>query len=91
MPQKSKLSVEEKVKIVEGCINGENSSNRYAEQYHVDNQTIRCWIRLYQARGIEGLIPATKTKKYSIELKKCAVEDYLSGQGSLRVFVQNMI
>jgi len=83
MPQKSKFSAEEKVEIVENCINGIESNNRCAKRIGVAKTTVMEWIRLYKTRGIEGLTPATKTRKYSAELKKCAVKDYLSREGSL--------
>jgi len=83
MPQKSKFLLEEKIKIVEDCINGKNSITGSAKQHGVNVETIRCWIRLYKARGIEGLIPSVGNKKYSVELKKSAVEEYLSGKVSM--------
>ena len=83
MPQKSKLPIAEKVKIVENCLSGKGAYNGYAKEYGVHGETVRCWIRAYQAHGIDGLTPQTTTKRYSAELKNRAVDDYLSGKGSL--------
>jgi len=83
MPQKLKLTLEEKVKIVEKCISGKGSMTGSAKKYGVSIGTMRCWIRLYKARGIEGLMPASKTRKYSVEVKYQAVTEYLSGKGSM--------
>ena len=83
MPQKTKVMIEAKIIAVENCISGKESVNNCAKNLQVHEETLRCWIRLYESRGVEGLIPATKTRKYSIEIKKTAVEDYLSGKGSL--------
>ena len=84
MPQKSKISVEEKIKIVESCINGNETTRSCAEKYGVAESTVRDWVRLYKSRGIEGLTPTITHRKYSVELKTNAVKGYLSGQESLR-------
>lgn len=47
------------------------------------DSSIRDWVRNYEAIGPEAFI-RSKNKNYSTEIKRCAVEDYLSGKGSLR-------
>jgi len=83
MPQKSKFTAREKVKIVERCLRGETSKNAAAKENGIDGRTLDTWIRLYESRGIEGLQPAKEARKYSIETKYGAVKAYLSGAGSL--------
>jgi transposase-like protein len=83
MPQKMLLSLEERIKAVEDCINGKESINSCAKKYGIGYESLRCWIRLYKTRGFEGIIPSKKIKKYSAEIKQCAVNDYLTGKGSL--------
>ena len=83
MPQRTKLTLEERVKAVEDCINGKEGLTGCARKNGVSKGTMRCWVRLYKTRGIEGLTPASKTRKYSPDIKRNAVEDYLSGKGSL--------
>ena len=53
-------------------------------RHGISKTTLYEWVRLYKTRGVEGLAPATQPRKYSPELKRKAVEDYLSGGGSLR-------
>lgn len=82
MPQKGRLPIEEKLKIVEEYLNGEISINACAQRYKLSRATVRSWVELYKARGIKGLIPSEQTRKYSVEIKKRAVEEYQSGWGT---------
>ena len=82
MPQKEKLGLEQKQKIVIACISGDRSLNEMALKYGVDKVSIKNWCRLYKNRGVEGLIPTLTNKKYPLELKMQAITDYLTGQGS---------
>lgn len=84
MPQKGKLPIEEKIKVVEEYLSGSKSIVECARRYGISEATVISWVRLYKMRGIEGLTPATQTRKYSEEIKKHAVEDYLSGRESLK-------
>lgn len=84
MPQRGRLSPTEKTKIVEECLNGHDSVCGLSRKYGVSDTTIWNWVRLYKARGAEGLIPAAKTRKYSVEVKICAVAEYLSSGMSQR-------
>ena len=83
MPNKSRLPLEEKVLIVKNYIDGLDSLNGCSKKHGISNETILTWARLYKNRGVEGLMPAVKNRKYSVELKTMAVEDYLSKKGSL--------
>jgi transposase-like protein len=83
MPQKLRLPLEEKIKIAESCINGTSNKHECSEQYGLSWGTVQNWIRLYESRGIDGLKPAVKARKYSTELKLQSVKEYLSGNGSL--------
>ena len=82
MPHRGRLPAEEKVKIVESYISGNMGASSIDARYGIGWTTLRDWIRLYKARGSEGLIPATHTRKYSPLTKCLAVEEYLSGGGS---------
>ena len=84
MPQQGRLTPTEKVKIVEEFLSDQDSICGLARKYGVNDTTIGNWVRLYKARGAEGLVPVAKTRKYSIEVKTCAVEEYLSGGMSQR-------
>jgi transposase-like protein len=84
MPAKIKVSPEEKVRLVCEYMSGHLSASEFARQYKTKDQVLYDWVRLYQTRGAEGLIPASRFRKYSPELKIRAVRDYLDGAGSLR-------
>lgn len=74
---------EERVAIVEQCLNGKMSSSQAAHEAHVNRSTIERWCTLYENEGPTGLLAAKKNKHYSKELKLTAVQDYLAGNGSL--------
>ena len=59
-----------------------------AKEMGVDEATIRDWIGLYKSEGSLGLQPTEQNRIYSPEMKRQAVEDYLSGKGSLREICQ---
>ena len=88
MPKKTKYSAEEKAEAVLACIDGKCSVSSMAKRMGVDNETIRDWIGLYTSEGSIGLQPAEQNRIYSPEMKRQAVEDYLSGKGSLREICQ---
>ena len=83
MPKKGKLPPDEKVEVVQKYISGELGISEIKRQNSISEPTLYRWVRLYKARGVEGLIPTSKHRKYSPELKRKAVEEYLSGLGSL--------
>ena len=83
MPHKGRFELEEKIRAVKDCIDGKESQNGTAHKYGIDMETVRCWIRLYKLRGIEGLIPSIKKRKYPASIKILAIKDYQSGTGSL--------
>ena len=84
MSQKSKLSMEEKVKIILKYMNGDVGLNSAAAEAGVAHETLRQWIMQYQAEGAVAFLPDRKAHTYSPELKLQAVQDYLAGEGSLR-------
>ena len=83
MSHKQKLSVEEKVELVRQCINGEVSIQGAAEKAEVARISVRRWISAYEAEGVEAFLPHEQNRVYSPELKLKAVQEYLSGKGSL--------
>ena len=83
MSQKSKLSLEEKVKIILKYMNGDVGLNSAAAEAGVAHETLRQWIMQYQAEGAIAFLPDRKDHTYSPELKLQAVQDYLAGEGSL--------
>ena len=81
MPQKQKVSAEEKVKVIEDYINNRISLSEAARRGGVARDTISQWARNYEADGMTAFMTC-RNRVYSPELKRQAVEDYLSGMGS---------
>ena len=83
MPQKGRLPAKKKIEIVEDYLSGKSSIASIKQQYGISDQTLYNWVRLCKTRGNEGLIPTPSQRKYSPEIKLCAVQAYLSGENSL--------
>ena len=81
MPQKQKLSAEEKAKVIEDYINNRISLSEAERRGGVARDTISQWARNYEADGMTAFMTC-RNRVYSPELKRQAVEDYLSGKGS---------
>lgn len=83
MPQKSRYTVEQKIKLVTDYMEGKLSPSEFERVYGSGQSVLKDWVLQYQAHGVEGLTPAVHWRKYSPELKLSAVTDYLNGAGSL--------
>lgn len=83
MPRNGITSYEEKLKLVQACIQKELGVCEAARIARVDHSAIRGWVMQYEAEGAEGILPHTKNRTYTPELKQEAVLAYLSGKGSL--------
>ena len=83
MPNKQKLRAEEKVKIVRRYLAGEVSMSGAAAEVSVAGKTIQQWAMQYELEGPGAFLPSRRDHIYSPELKLQAVQDYLSGKGSL--------
>ena len=81
MPQKQKLSAEEKAKVIEDYINNRISLSEAARRGGVARDTISQWARNYEADGMAAFMTC-KNRVHSPEFKRQAVEDYQSGMGS---------
>lgn len=77
-----KVSAEEKISAVLCFLKGQKSQPMIAELYGVSITSVQQWIRNYQSMGEDAFI-MIGNKRYSRELKLQAVQDYLSGKGSL--------
>ena len=80
---KKEFIIAEKIKAVELHVREGMGYGRISDKYGVPITTLRHWIRKYQTFGAEGLMRRKGNQSCSAELKKCAVEEYLSGKGSL--------
>ena len=83
MSRKEKLSIEEKMKLLRQCLAQEISVNEAARRAGVNWSSVRQWIAKYEAEGVDGLLPQQKNRAYSAEMKLKAIQDYLSGEGSI--------
>lgn len=90
MQYKQKLSVEQKVEIVQEYLKGRISMNEAARRSGVRRQSLDGWVRNYEADGVDAFLPH-KNRIYSPELKKAAVEEYLSSIASLSEICKNII
>lgn len=81
MIRKFKVERSLKLELVQAAIAGRLSQSEAARRASVDRKTLAEWVRIYRTEGVEGLLPTTKNHVYDPVLKKCAVEDYLSGGG----------
>ena len=78
MAQKQKLGIEEKVALVRRYLNGEISMNAAANEAGVVFSAMKQWVKRYEAEGAAAFM-AIENRTYPPELKRQAVEDYLSG------------
>ena len=86
MGRKPKVSYEDKIKACEDYLNGTASAREIAERLRLSTngfKRIREWANTYRECGPQALLPKLKNSSYTKEFKINAVEDYLSGNGSL--------
>lgn len=81
---KKEYTAEEKIRAVELYVREGMGSARISDRCGVPIRTLQDWIRKYETFGVEGLLRRKGNQSYPAELKRSAVEEYLSGKGSLR-------
>jgi transposase-like protein len=84
MAKRSKVSAEEKLRIVEACLSGKLSMCEAGRAAGVDAKNVSRWISKYQAEGPSAFLPVERNRGYSPELKRAAAEEYLAGKDSLQ-------
>ena len=84
MGQHSKYSFEMKLSVVTKYLEGNTTLESLARSLGTNGTRIVEWVTLYQSLGVEGLKTVSKLSAYSVETKRNAVCDYLSGKGTLR-------
>ena len=77
------MSLEEKVKLLEECINGRIGQREAARRAGVTIGSIQRWLSHYRTGGKAALEHSGRRRVYSKETKRSAVEEYLCGRGSL--------
>ena len=83
MPRE-RVTIEERVMAAKDCTEGHLSQAEAARRLDVDKSTVREWVQRYQASGVSAFQKQEHNAAYPEELKRKAVEEYLSGAGSLR-------
>jgi len=78
MPQKQKIALEEKVRIVRDCLGGKVSISEAAREVGADNETVKMWVNIYENEGVTGFAHRG-IKTYTEEMKEAAVKEYLEG------------
>lgn len=83
MGLKGKVPPELKVQAVEDYLAIRKGPTQIKEELGIRLSTFQSWLRKYQTEGSQGMYPRKGFTSYASELKLAAVEDYLSGAGSL--------
>ncbi len=83
MPQKQRISIEEKVKIIREYLDGRVSFRESVKLGRCGETTFWRWVRRYQAEGVDAFLLHERNRHYPLEVKLQAVRDYLAGEGSL--------
>lgn len=79
---RSRIDWNIKIEAVEKYKRGEGTLASIAQEYGVKKSSIRRWILNYESMGPSGLAPQASNRRYTLELKTAAVEEYLRGEGS---------
>lgn len=80
---KSKVSSALKIQYVEKYLRGEISITGICSKLRSGESTVKRWVRNYKIFGPSGIVQGNVNTRYSKELKLAAVQDYLTGNGSL--------
>lgn len=78
---KRKISAVEKITAVNLYLDGKGSQKKIAVSYGISQASFQQWLRNYETMGADAFT-LKGNKKYPKELKRQAVLDYLSEQGS---------
>jgi len=85
VPKIRQYSAAEKLSILKEL--DTSSTINIANKYDLNQSTITDWLHRYEVYGYKGLEIRAHNKSYSADLKIQAVQDYLSGNGSLRQII----
>ena len=80
---RAKIGYEKKVEIVRGYLSGKTGYKDSVRAANNSESSFRQWIVQYKAGGATALLPQSRNKHYSPEVKLGAVLEYLAGEGSL--------
>lgn len=83
MSGRTKFTWEQRLETVEMCLSGDYSYTEVAKKFNTVDSTLRKWISSYKNDGVDGLKESHIWRKYPLELKLAAANDYLSRKFSL--------
>ena len=86
---KNKVSYEKKVGIVRDYLDGRVGYKESIQRANNSAASFRHWVHLYKGNGAAGLLPNSRNKVYPEDTKWKAVQEYLSGHGSLESVCEN--
>ena len=75
---KSKVPYEKKAEIVRDYLEGRVGYTESLRRANNSEASFRYWVHQYKEKGIKGLLPNSRNRKYPEEIKRKAVEEYLS-------------
>ena len=87
MSRKAKYSIEQKIQASEEYLSGKRSAREIGQSLRMGkngDHRVREWASTYRENGIEGFHLKPGNGSYTAEQKQKAVEDYLTGKGSLQ-------
>lgn len=76
---RSKHPVEVKLNAIQLLEKGDYTIKELCSQFLINQETLSIWKMKYEANGMEGLAENTSWKRYTKEVKRAAVEDFLRG------------
>lgn len=79
-----KYDYEQKIKIISEYQNGTYGYRKICRIYGISQSALNDWIRLYKTFGPSGLKTNSTASKYTGEVKKAAVQEYLTHQESVK-------
>lgn len=88
MPHKQRISIAEKIKVIQGYLKGEVGYTDSVKRGRCSAKTFWRWVKQYRAEGVEAFLPHERNRHYPPEAKLQAVRDYLSGGGSQEEIAQ---
>ena len=81
---KKAISTEDRMKAVEAFLDERYSLRELGKKYGVHHSSVEKWVNAYLMFGEDGLCRRSTNKKYSEDLKKEAVELYLTTDHTLK-------
>jgi len=85
-----KYTIEQKIRACEDYLSGALPVSEICVRLGMspkNGMTIYKWLDKYKIWGADAFIPSSKNKSYTREFKLRAVEEYISGQASVRKIV----